>query len=79
MISLEESKKVIKVRMGSWLLKLLSRGMKTKINKQAIRKATTKIKRLENTTPIMGYYPRNGQMGDTNRYFPSIHFWDSSP
>ena len=34
MISLEESKKVIKVRMGSWLLKLLSRGMKTKTKKQ---------------------------------------------
>ena len=34
MISLEESKKVIKGRMGSWLLKLLSRGMKIKTKKQ---------------------------------------------
>ena len=61
--------------MDSWLLKLLSRDMKTKANKQRLTSKQSKNNRkikdrknkaMGNMTPIMDYYPRNGWMRDTN-------------
>ena len=68
MISQKGSKHV---RIDSWLLKLLSRDMKTKAqNKDQPtknhKKNNRKIKAMGNITPTMDHYPRNGQMGDTD-------------
>ena len=59
MINQRESKQV---SMDSWLLKLLSRGMKTKtkINQQTVIKNNRKVKAMGNETPTMDHYPRNG-------------------
>ena len=46
MISLEESKKVIKGSMGSWLLKLLSRGMKIKTKKSTNKQSEKQQQKL---------------------------------
>lgn len=36
-------------------------------NKQTNKiKSTRKLKRMENITPAMDHYPRNGYMGDTD-------------
>ena len=49
--------------MGSWLLKILSEDMKTKIeNKNKQTKINTNLKAMGN----MDHYPKNGQMEDTN-------------
>ena len=60
MINQKENKQV---RMGFWLLKLLSREKKTKTkNKDQPtnnHKKYRKIKALKNITPTMDYYPRN--------------------
>ena len=66
MISQRKSKQV---RIDSWLLKLLSRDMKTKtkkkINQQTITKYNRKIKNnknikaMGNITPTIDHYPRN--------------------
>ena len=69
-------KKSKQVRVDSWLLKLLSRGMETKTknkdqptknHKKDSRKIkyNKKIKAVGNITPTMDHYPRNGQMRDT--------------
>ena len=58
MINQKESKQV---SMDTWLLKLLLRNMKKKL----IIKNNTKVKAMGNMSPTMDYYPRNGQMGDT--------------
>ena len=70
MISQKESKQV---SINSWLLKLLSRDMKTKTKKQrstikqrTIIKNNRKVKAMGSITPTMDHYPRNGQMGDTD-------------
>ena len=61
--------------MDSWLLKLLSRDMKTKTknkdqptksHKKKQKKIYKKIKAMGNVTTTMAHYPRNGQMGDTD-------------
>ena len=62
--------------MDLWLLKLLSRDMKTKPknkdqptnNHKKPRKIKNnkKVKAVGNITPTMDHYPRNGQMGDTD-------------
>ena len=67
MICQKESKQV---SMDSWLLKLLSRDMKTKtkkkINQQTIIRNNRKIKNhrkvkaMGKITPTMDYCPRNG-------------------
>ena len=65
MISQKDSKQV---SMDSWLLKLLSRDMKTKTktNQQTIIKKNRKIKNnrkvkaMGKITPTMDHYPRNG-------------------
>ena len=67
MISQKESKQV---SMDSWLLKLLSRDMKTKTknkdqptnnhkNNRKI-KNNRKLKAMGKVTPTMDHYPRNG-------------------
>ena len=58
MINQKESKQV---SMDTWLLKLLLRNMKKKL----IIKNNRKVKAMGNMSPTMDYYPRNGQMGDT--------------
>ena len=74
MTNQKESKQV---RMGSWLRKLLSRGMQPKTKNKAqptknhkknnrVMKYNKKTKAKENVTPTMDQYPRNGQMGDTD-------------
>ena len=73
MINQKESKQV---RIDSWLLKLLSRDMKTKArhkdqltnNQKNNRKLKNnrKVKAMENITPTMDQYPRNEQIGDTD-------------
>ena len=64
MTNQKESKQV---RMDSWLFKLLLRHMKTKkINQKTILKSNRKIKNnrkikaMENITPTMDHYIRNG-------------------
>ena len=65
MISQKDSKQV---SMDSWLLKPLSRDMKTKtkINQQTTIKNNgeiknnRKVKAMERITPTMDHYPRNG-------------------
>ena len=67
MISQKESKQV---SMDSWLLKLLSRDMKTKTkNKDQPKnnhknnrkiKNNRKLKAMGKITPTMDHYPRNG-------------------
>ena len=63
MISQKDSKQV---SMDSWLLKLLSRDMKTKTNQKTIIKNDRKIKNnrkvkaMGKITPTMDHYPRNG-------------------
>ena len=62
MISQKDSKQV---SMDSWLLKLLSRNMKTKIkNKDQPtnnhKEKNTKVKATGKITPTMDHYPRNG-------------------
>ena len=64
MISQKESKQV---SINSWLLKLLSRDMKTKTKKQrstikqrTIIKNNRKVKVMGSITPTMDHYPRNG-------------------
>ena len=62
--------------MDSWLLKLLSRGTKTKtknkdqpptiIKNNKKIKNNRKIKAMGNITPTMDHYPINGWMGDTD-------------
>ena len=64
MINQKESKQV---RIDSWLLKLLSRDMKTKMKNKdqpTISKNNRKIKAMGSIAPTMDHYPRNGQMGD---------------
>ena len=64
MINQKESKQV---RIDSWLLKLLSRDMKTKMKNKdqpTISKNNRKIKAMGSITPTMDHCPRNGQMGD---------------
>ena len=76
MINPKESRQF---RIDSWLLKLLSRDMKTKtkiqkkskVNQQRIIKKPRKLKnnkkvRTMRNINTMDYYPRNGQMGDTD-------------
>ena len=60
MISQKDSKQV---SMDSWLLKLLSRDMKTKTKNKdlaTIIKNNRKIKAMGKITPTMHYYPRKG-------------------
>ena len=62
MISQKDSKQV---SMDSWLLKLLSRDMKTKTkNKDQLTnnkiKNNKKVKAMGKITPTMDHYPRNG-------------------
>ena len=64
MINQKESKQV---SMDSWLLKLLSRNMKTKTknndkptNNHRKIKNNRKVKAMRNITPITDHYPRNG-------------------
>ena len=62
MISQKDSKQV---SMDSWLLKLLSRDMKTKTkNKDQLTnnkiKNNRKVKAMGKITPTMDHYPRNG-------------------
>ena len=58
--------------MDSWLLKLLFEKHENKnnkqrsTNKQLKSKNQQKVKTMENITPTMDHYPRNGQMGDTD-------------
>ena len=61
--------------MYSWLLKLQSKDMKTKIknkDKPTIiknnrkNKNHRKVKAMRNITPTMDHYLRNGQMRDTD-------------
>ena len=55
--------------MGSWLLKLLSKGMKskTKDNKYQPKTIIKNIRKIKwEITPTMDNYPRNRQMGGTN-------------
>ena len=66
MVSQKHSKQL---RMGSWLLRLQSIDMKTKMKnkgQQTIIKNNRKIKEMENITSTMDYCPRNGYMGDTD-------------
>ena len=69
MISQKDS---TQIGMDSWLLKLLSRDMKTKTKNKTIIKKTRKIKNnrkvkaMRKITPTMDHYPRNGEMGDTD-------------
>ena len=68
MISQKESKQV---SMDSWLLKLLSRDMKTKTEnkdqptnnhkKNRKIKDNRKVKAMGKITPNMDHYPRNGR------------------
>ena len=58
MIKQKESKQV---RMDSSLLKLLSRKIKKKKNKNNRKiKNIRKVKAIGNITPTMDHYPRNG-------------------
>ena len=67
MISQKDSKQV---SMDSWLLKLLSRDMKTKTKnkdsptnnhkKNRKTKNNRKVKAMGKITPTMDHYPRNG-------------------
>ena len=61
--------------MDFWLLKLLSRDMKTKakskdqptiIKNNRLIKNNRKVKAMKNITPTMDHYHRNGEMGDTD-------------
>ena len=66
MINQKESKQV---SMDSWLLKLLSRDMKTrqktKINQQTIIRNNRKVKAMGTITPTMDHYPRKiWEIGD---------------
>ena len=61
--------------MYSWLLKLLSKDMKTKtknrdqptiIKNNRKNKNNRKVKAMQNITPTMDPYLRNGQLRDTD-------------
>ena len=61
--------------MYSWLLKLLSKDMKTKtksrdqptiIKNNRKNKNNRKVKAMRNITPTMDHYLRNGQLRDTD-------------
>ena len=69
MIKFNDQKESKQARIDSWLVKLLSRDMKTKtkkrINRQTIIKNNRKIKNnnkvkaIGNITPTMDHYPKN--------------------
>ena len=65
----DQLERKLQVRMDSWLLKLLSRGMKTKTKNKdkptknhkniTVKWIIKKMKAMGNITPTMDHYPRN--------------------